>query len=552
MNDDPRDREVEDAYRDASKETPPPELDARILAAARRAVNARPQDAARTPGWLSRYRVPLSVAATAVIAVSVSLLIDDESRRGAEFDAPAKAQRADPAWGSRSAPAPAAVEERVPSDRDEAERARAQRNAAERVRAIESPGAVAAPAAPAPQQPAAASSDVQPAESSPKKMMLDTPSSANTAAAAARESAAATPSAPRRRRRRAVPARAPAPASPPPAAAAPLAAPGPAPRSAAQVPGVDSRERAASDRPSRLTRDEVAPPAGRLAKEEAARTPEAWLEDDPPPARRRPPHRRGRGARGLPARVSRLRPARGPAAPLTRVSPRRRATRRPARAAINPIRAARPFKSSSPPRRGTMMKVVAVAALAALLQGCAGLSVAHTYADVEVVNRATGEVMPLYRHNGRTYVAGTPGEKYAVRVANRSGGRTLNVVSVDGVNAVTGETAAPGQSGYVLAPGQRFEVNGWRKSMSEVAAFYFTRLPDSYAARTDRPENVGVIGVAVFREWQRPPEAAVVPKALCAVGARGERSLRRGRGRHGRSGRRSAPRREDRHGTRRT
>jgi hypothetical protein len=38
-----------------------------------------------------------------------------------------------------------------------------------------------------------------------------------------------------------------------------------------------------------------------------------------------------------------------------------------------------------------------------------------------------------------------------------------------------------------------------------VAAFYFTRLPDSYAARTDRPEHVGVIGVAVFREW-RPPQ----------------------------------------------
>jgi hypothetical protein len=165
------------------------------------------------------------------------------------------------------------------------------------------------------------------------------------------------------------------------------------------------------------------------------------------------------------------------------------------------------------------MKVVAVAALAALLQGCADMSIAQNFADVEVVNRATGEVMPLHRHNGRTYVAGTPGEKYAVRVANRSSGRTLNVVSVDGVNAVTGETAAPDQSGYVLAPGQRFEVNGWRKSMSEVAAFYFTRLPDSYAARTDRPENVGVIGVAVFRERRRPPEAQVLPKSTAPSSA---------------------------------
>jgi hypothetical protein len=36
--------------------------------------------------------------------------------------------------------------------------------------------------------------------------------------------------------------------------------------------------------------------------------------------------------------------------------------------------------------------------------------------------------------------------------------------------------------------------------MDEVAAFYFTSLPDSYAARTGRPDNVGVIGIALFRE----------------------------------------------------
>ena len=47
--------------------------------------------------------------------------------------------------------------------------------------------------------------------------------------------------------------------------------------------------------------------------------------------------------------------------------------------------------------------------------------------------------------------------------------------------------------------------------LNEVAAFYFTQLPDSYAARTDRPDNVGVIGVAVFREYQ-PPRPAVLAR----------------------------------------
>jgi hypothetical protein len=87
---------------------------------------------------------------------------------------------------------------------------------------------------------------------------------------------------------------------------------------------------------------------------------------------------------------------------------------------------------------------------------------------------------------------------------NRSGERVLAVVSVDGVNVVSGETASPSQSGYVLEPWQDTTITGWRKSLDRVAAFYFTSLPDAYAARTGRPGNVGVIGVAVFPERPRP------------------------------------------------
>jgi hypothetical protein len=40
--------------------------------------------------------------------------------------------------------------------------------------------------------------------------------------------------------------------------------------------------------------------------------------------------------------------------------------------------------------------------------------------------------------------------------------------------------------------------------MQRTAAFYFTELENSYAARTGRPDNVGVIGVAVFRKKSEP------------------------------------------------
>jgi len=136
---------------------------------------------------------------------------------------------------------------------------------------------------------------------------------------------------------------------------------------------------------------------------------------------------------------------------------------------------------------------------------CAALSIsaaarAGSLVDVSVIDRDTGAVLQTYVHDGKFYVAGTPGHRYGVHLTNLSGARVLAVLSVDGVNAISGETASPDQSGYVLNGYESTDVAGWRKSMSEVAQFNFTNLGNSYAARTGRPNDVGVIGVAVFRE----------------------------------------------------
>ncbi|TAG81720.1 MAG: hypothetical protein EAZ21_05335 [Betaproteobacteria bacterium] len=126
---------------------------------------------------------------------------------------------------------------------------------------------------------------------------------------------------------------------------------------------------------------------------------------------------------------------------------------------------------------------------------------------VAVVDRTSGQILPVYQYRGEYWVAGVPGNKYAVSISNPSDERILTVVSVDGVNVLSGETASTSQRGYVFHPKSTYQVAGWRKSDLEVAAFTFASSPQSYAARTGRPSNVGTIGVAMFRErWVAPPQ----------------------------------------------
>ncbi len=131
-----------------------------------------------------------------------------------------------------------------------------------------------------------------------------------------------------------------------------------------------------------------------------------------------------------------------------------------------------------------------------------------TLVDVQVVDRDTGETLKPILHRGEWWIAGRPGARYGVTLSSRTPQRTLGVVSIDGVNAISGDTAAWNQTGYVLAAWQQTRIDGWRKNMAQVAAFEFTALPDSYAARTGRPANVGVIGVALFAERQQPRRVA--------------------------------------------
>ena len=173
-----------------------------------------------------------------------------------------------------------------------------------------------------------------------------------------------------------------------------------------------------------------------------------------------------------------------------------------------------------------------------LFAGLACLAASHaalalgSLAEVSIQDRQSNTVLPVYRSFDEHYIAGMPGREYAIRIRNRGDGDVLAVVSVDGVNVVTGATASPQQSGYVIPARGFVEIRGWRKSLQRTAAFYFTDLGDAYAARTGRPDDVGVIGVALFRRKPEPPpqvqlrreerERPAAPAADARSGAAGE------------------------------
>lgn len=169
------------------------------------------------------------------------------------------------------------------------------------------------------------------------------------------------------------------------------------------------------------------------------------------------------------------------------------------------------------------LKLLAIAALAAL-GGLAALpaQAVGRLADVTVIDRHSGATLPVHYHRGEYWVAGLPGARYAVLVRNRVGERLMAVTSVDGVNVISGETASVGQTGYVFAPWQSYQITGWRKSDAQVAAFEFSDAANSYAQRTGRPGHVGVIGVALFRE--KRPELVEPPMPMHVPTAPRERS----------------------------
>jgi hypothetical protein len=104
------------------------------------------------------------------------------------------------------------------------------------------------------------------------------------------------------------------------------------------------------------------------------------------------------------------------------------------------------------------------------------------------------------RGGGHRYVEGRDGERYTIEIENRNDTRIEAVATVDGLDVMDGEPGSFDKRGYLVGPWATLRIEGFRRSLSEVAAFRFGSVAESYAARKGDDTNVGVIGVACFAE----------------------------------------------------
>jgi hypothetical protein len=122
---------------------------------------------------------------------------------------------------------------------------------------------------------------------------------------------------------------------------------------------------------------------------------------------------------------------------------------------------------------------------------------------------SSGRWLPTSRAG---FVSGEEGERYEIVVRNLTPHRIEVVVSVDGLDVLDGRSASYAKRGHLIEGKGTIRIAGWRTSTSSVAAFRFASKSDSYAERKHGDSrNVGVIGVAVFKQKGRPAPVFAQP-----------------------------------------
>ena len=130
--------------------------------------------------------------------------------------------------------------------------------------------------------------------------------------------------------------------------------------------------------------------------------------------------------------------------------------------------------------------------------------------DFDVQVEVNGRPVKKYCENNKLFIESRKGTKYSIKIKNKSSVRGMAIISVDGIDVLTGKEASSADGGYIVDAFGTLEVNGYRISDSEVASFVFTERDKSYTKEvTGSSTNAGVIGVRLYAEktsswWSQP------------------------------------------------
>jgi hypothetical protein len=117
-----------------------------------------------------------------------------------------------------------------------------------------------------------------------------------------------------------------------------------------------------------------------------------------------------------------------------------------------------------------------------------------------------GGFLSGFTAGSKNLIIGDSGRRYTIVLKNETDRRFECVVSVDGLDVIDGAEASFQKRGYLLDPHAELEIDGFRQSVDEVAAFRFGSVRDSYSnQKHGTTRNVGVIGVALFHERGTDP-----------------------------------------------
>jgi hypothetical protein len=102
----------------------------------------------------------------------------------------------------------------------------------------------------------------------------------------------------------------------------------------------------------------------------------------------------------------------------------------------------------------------------------------------------------------KVYAEAVKGDHYRISVRNLLNRRVGLVIAVDGRNIISGTKSwlKNNERMYILEPYGSGDFAGWRTAQDRINRFYFTDVPDSYAAAFGDESAMGVIAVAVFPE----------------------------------------------------